>query len=219
MEQNKNKPIYNVVVLGANGGIGKHAVQSALKAGYKVTAILRTPSKLEITHPNLQIVQGNIMNPETLEKYLKNNDVVISAIGKNSLKKTTLYSQGNKNLIEAMKRAGTNRAFFISASGLEVNPTHSWLVKFATKNILQTLLHNMYADLWEMEKIVKESNIDWTIMRPPKLLDKPETGNYRMALDKFISKGFTISRADVAHFMIKNLSNEAIIKKTVEVAY
>ena len=118
-----------------------------------------------------------------------------------------------------MKKVGTNRAFFISASGLEINPTHSILVKFATKFILQILLRNMYADLWRMEKIVRESNIDWTIMRPPKLLDDPETGKYRMAIDESVSGGLKISRADVAHFMVHNLTNKAIIKKTVEVAY
>ncbi|MDB5110172.1 MAG: family oxidoreductase [Mucilaginibacter sp.] len=219
MEQNQIPLTLNVVVLGANGGIGKHAVLSALNAGHQVTAILRTPANLEITHPNLQIVQGDIMKPETLDKYLENKDVVISAIGKNSLKKTTLYSQGNKNLIDAMKRAGVNRAFFISASGLEVNPTHSLLVKFLTKFILQTLLRNMYADLWKMEKIVKESNINWTIMRPPKLLNSPETGKYRTAIDHYLNNGLEISRADVAHFIVNNLTNKAIIKKTVEIAY
>ncbi len=128
MEQNQNPSGCNVVVLGANGGIGNQVLLQALNAGYKVTAILRTPGNLVTTHPNLKIVQGDVMKPDTLDGHLKNKDVVISAIGKNSLKKTTLYSQGNKNLIDAMKKAGTNRAFFISASGLEVNPTHSLLV-------------------------------------------------------------------------------------------
>lgn len=210
---------YKVVVLGANGGIGLQAVLAALKAGHTVTAILRTPTNLQIAHPNLQIVQGDVMKPEALDTYLENKDVIISAIGKNSLKKTTLYSQGNQNLMEAMKRVGTTRAFFISASGLVVNPSHSLLMRLATKFILQTLLRNMYADLWRMEKIVKESAINWTIIRPPKLLDKPETGKYRIAIDAFLNKGFKISRADIAHFIVSNLTNEALFNKTVEVAY
>ena len=219
MEQNKKISTLNIVVLGANGGIGNQVVLQALNAGHKVTAILRTPGNLEISHTNLQIVQGDVMKPNTLEEHLENKDAVISAIGKSSLKKTSLYSQGNNNLIEAMKRAGTNRAFFISASGLEVNPTHSLLIKFATKFILQALLRNMYADLWAMEKIIKESNINWTIMRPPKLLDSPVTGNYRTTADGFLNNGLKISRADVAHFIVHNLTNETIVRKTVEVAY
>lgn len=219
MEQNKELSILNITVLGANGGIGNQVVLQALEAGHKVTAILRTPGKLKITHPNLQIVQGDILKPDALDQHLENRDVVISAIGKNSLKKTTLYSQGNRNLICAIKKAGTSRAFFISASGLEINPTHSILVKFATKFILQPLLKNMYADLWLMEKIIKESNIEWTIMRPPKLLDSPVTGNYRTTTGGFLDNGLKISRADVAHFIVHNLTNETIIRETVEIAY
>lgn len=219
MEQNRNSPTLNIVVLGANGGIGNQAVLQALKAGHKVTAILRTPGKLTLTHPNLQIVQGDVMKPATLYKHLDNKDAVISSIGKNSLKKTTLYSQGNKNLLDAMKKAGSNRAFFISASGLEINPTHSILVKLAVKVILQPLLRNMYADLWAMEKIIKESNINWTIMRPPKLLDQPASGKYQVAIDTYVKNGLNISRADVAHFMINNITNERTFKRTVEVAY
>lgn len=209
----------NIAVLGANGGIGKQVVLAALKAGHSITAILRTPSNLQISHLNLQIVQGDVMKPETLDKYLKNKDVIVSAIGKNSLKNTILYSKGNKNLLESMKRVGANRAFFISASGLEVNPSHSLLVKFATKFILQSLLRNMYADLLRMEKIVKASDINWTIMRPPKLLDTSLTGSYRTAIDKFIINGLKISRSDVAHFIVNNISNKSIFKKTVEIAY
>ena len=209
----------NIAVLGANGGIGKHVVLQALDAGHHVTAILRTPAKLSVVHSNLEIVQGDVLKPDTLEAHLKNKDAVISAIGKNSFKKTTLYSKGNKNLINAMEKAGTNRAFFISASGLEVNPTHNLMVKFATKFILQTLLRNMYADLWRMERIIKDSHIDWTIMRPPKLLDKAVTGDYRIAVDKYLEKGFSIARADVAHFMIHNIGNPSVLKKTVEIAY
>jgi len=70
-----------------------------------------------------------------------------------------------------------------------------------------------------MEKIIKESNINWTIIRPPKLLDSPATGNYRTTVDGFLNNGLKISRADVAHFIVHNLVNEAVIKKTVEVAY
>lgn len=217
MEQKKS--ILKIAVLGANGGIGNQVVLQALNAGYKVTAILRTPGNLQITHPDLQIVQGDVMAPGTLDEHLRNKDVVISAIGKNSLKKTVLYSRGNKNLIDAMKRTGTNRAYFISASGLEINPTHSLLVRFATKLILQPLLRNMYADLWVMEKIIKQSNINWTIIRPPKLVDSPVTGSYRTAADCFLNNGLKISRADVAHFIVHNLVNKTSVKRVVEIAY
>ncbi len=219
MNSKSSKSSYDIVVLGANGGIGKFAVLKALAEGHRVTAVLRTPSKLEIVHPNLRIVQGDVMQPDTLAEHLRGNDAVISAIGKNSFKETTLYSQGNKNLLQAMATAGVDRAFFISAAGLEVNPTHSLLVKFVTRFILQPLLRNMYADLRRMEGIIKESGINWTIMRPPQLTNTPETGDYRVAIDQPLKKGLKISRADVANFMVKNLFNESLFGKTVQIGY
>lgn len=209
----------NIAVFGANGGVGRQTVLQALNTGHNVTAIVRTPGKLTIEHPALEIVQGDVLLSGTLDKPLKNNDIVISVIGNNSLGRTTLFSQGVENLISAMKRTGTHRAYFISASGLEVNPTHSWPVRLATKYILQSLFRNLYADLGRMEKIIKGSNIDWTIVRPPRLLDGPGTGNYRTALDSFLHKGLAISRADLAHFIVQNLSNESVVKKRVEIAY
>lgn len=208
-----------IVVLGANGGIGKQVVIQALAAGHQVTAILRTPFNLTILHPNLTIVQGDVMQPGSLDKHLQGKGIIVSAIGKNSVKKTTLYSQGNKNLIEAMERTGLKRAFFISASGIDVNPTHSLLVRLATKYILQNILRNMYADQKIMENLIKKSHIDWTIVRPPKLIDKPQTGKYRLSTDGFLDNGLMISRADVAHFIVHNLNNTAIMHKTVELAY
>ena len=91
-------------------------------------------------------------------------DAVISAVGKNSLKETTLYSTGNKNLLAMMEKTNTKRVFFISAAGLEINPSFNLFVKLTTKFVLQNLLKNMFADLIRMERIVKESKENWTII-------------------------------------------------------
>ena len=219
MKNEQTSARYNILVIGANGGIGRQTVEGALKKGHHVTAVLRNPANLILTHANLEVVKGDIMHPETLERHLENKDVIISAIGKNSLKRTTLYSEGNKNLLTVMNKMGIKRVFFISAAGLDINPGQSFFIKFATKYFLQKLLRNMYADIRLMEKIVKESDSDWTIMRPPRLTDKPATGHYRIAINKFLKKCLTISRADVADFMIKNIANEAAYKAIIEVAY
>jgi putative NADH-flavin reductase len=219
MKNNNTLPVKKIVVLGANGGIGKQTVELALQYGHNVTAILRNPDKLQIRHKNLLLVKGNVMNPETLEKHFEHTDAIISAIGKTSFKATNLYSLGNKNILNSMSKVGATRIFFISASGLAVNPTHSAIVRFATKYILQKLLKHMYADLERMEKLVKESHINWTIMRPPRLIDKPITGHYRFAINNLVKNGLTISRGDLAHYMLNNIFNENIYKTTVEIAY
>lgn len=217
--KNNIHPVYDIAVLGANGGIGFQVVKLALTQGHRVTAILRTPSKLALAHPNLKIVQGDVMKPETLREHLRNKDAVISAIGQTSLKETTLYSVGNKNILDAIEKAGTSRAFFISASGLEVNPTFNFFTKLLVRFVLQKLLKNMYADLTRMEQLVKDCDQNWTIVRPPSLTNKALTGHYRFSINHYLDKCWSISRADVAHFMLSNIHNGSIYKKTVEVAY
>ncbi|HWK07993.1 MAG TPA: NAD(P)H-binding protein [Puia sp.] len=214
---------FNILIIGANGGIGRQAVEIALKEGHLVTALLRNPANLPLTHPNLTIVKGDIMDPKTFEKYLDDKDVVISAIGvRGGLrgnKPTTLYSQGNANLLQAMKERRVGRVFFISASAIEISPVLPLFARLVAKYIIQKLLRNMYADLRVMEQLAKESGADWTIIRPPRLIDKPVTGHYRVAINSFLKNCLAISRAEVAHFMVHNIANEATYRTTIEIGY
>ncbi|MEP6613821.1 MAG: SDR family oxidoreductase [Mucilaginibacter sp.] len=223
MESRSTSSHYNLLIIGANGGIGRQCVELALKAGHHVTALLRNPGKLKITHTNLQVIKGDIMLPGALEQALENQDVVISAIGVSggvgSDKPTTLYSQGNANLLQAMNKKGVSRAFFISASAVEISPILPFYVRWAAKYILQKLLKNMYGDLRIMEQLIKESNSNWTIIRPPRLTDKPATGNYRTAINIFLKNALSISRGDVAHYVINNLNNTATYQSVIEIGY
>ena len=208
----------NILVIGANGGIGRQTVDIALARGYQVTALLRNPAKLPLIHPNLQIVKGDVFQPGTYTAHLAGKSAVISALGTTSTQPTTLYSEGNAILLQEMKKAGVQRAFFISASGLDINLTHPFIVRWFTKNVLQRILRNMYADIRVMERIVKTSDACWTIIRPPRLTDKPVTGHYRIAIDKTLDRAYAIARADVAHFMINNLEKVETFNATVEIA-
>jgi len=219
MENEQTQPVLRIVVLGANGGIGRQTVALALEAGHHVTAILRNPANLAMVHDNLELVKGDVMQPGTIEGWLENKDAVISAIGVRSNGPTTLYSEGNRNILQAMKKAGISRVFFISASAIEISPVLPLYVRFAAKYIVQKILRNMYADIRIMEKLVKESDANWTIMRPPRLTNKPATGRYRIAINSFLKNCLSISRADVAHFMIHNISNKAAWKTTIEIGY
>jgi len=212
----------NILIVGANGGIGRQAVEQALTAGYNTTAMVRNPANLTITHPLLKIVQGDVMQPQTFERYMDRQDAVISALGVNggpfNDKPTTLYSEGNAHLIEVMKKKGVKRAFFISSSAIETSPALPFYVRWATK-VLQRLLRHMYADQLEMEHLVKAAGIEYTIIRPPRLLDKPVTGRYRVGINSFLKNSLSISRADVAHFMIHHLDDPETFRAMVEIGY
>jgi len=211
--------VQRIVVLGANGGIGKQTVEQALDRGHTVIAVARNPDSLSMIHPKLTIQKGDVMKPETLKGIFAKGDAVISAIGRNSTGETTLYSQGNRHIMQAMAHADAQRLFVVSASGLEVNPTHNMLVRLATKHILQRILKQMYIDLERMEDIVKASDLTWTIMRPPRLTNDARTGKYRFSINDVVENGLKISRADVADFMLSNMDNKDIFGKTVELAY
>lgn len=213
----------NVFIPGANGGTGRLAVEQALAAGHKVTALVRDPAKLSITHPNLIVFKGDVLQFDTFASLLQGQDVVVSAIGVTGAsllndKPTILYSLGSANLLQAMKQYGVNRFFCISASAVEVSIAIPWFVRLFTKYVIQRLLKHTYADLHLMEQIVKVSNADWTIIRPPQLTDGPLTGKYRAAVNAHLKNCLKISRADLAHVMISNLANKTFNSAVVEVA-
>ncbi|QEC78685.1 NAD(P)-dependent oxidoreductase [Mucilaginibacter ginsenosidivorax] len=213
----------NIFIAGANGGIGRQAVEQALKAGHRVTALVRNPAKLQLMHPNLKIITGDIMLFESFADEMKGQQIVLSALGVSgglfSDKPTTLYSQGNANLLKAMEQHGVKRIICISASALEISPVIPWYVRLVARYVIQKLLKHMYADLRRMEIIIKESSADWTIIRPPQLNNKPLTGNYRTAVNRFLKNCLQVSRADVSHYMVSNLINKEIYQATVEIAY
>lgn len=219
MQTEQKQQALNILVIGANGGIGLQTVTIALNAGHRVTALVRNPANLTLTHANLEIVQGDIRLPKTFEKHLENKDAVVSALGENMNKPTTLYSDGNRNLLNAMKKMHVKRAFFISAAAIEVSPAQSFFIRLVTKFIVQKLFGHGYADQRVMEKLIKESGTDWTIMRPPRLINKSVSGNYRVAINTYLKNCLSISRADVAHFMVNSITNQATYKAIVEIAY
>ena len=207
-----------LVVFGATGRTGRHVVNIALEKGYQVTAIVRNPAAVSAKHPNLQVVQGNLMQPASFGAHMQGKHAVISCIGSDSLKPTTLYSQGIQNILAGMEPAGVKRVMAMSASAVVVSPKMNLLLRFFTKYILQRILKNPYTDTRLMEKILQHSNTNWTIARPPRLTNKTATGRYRYAINSFLEKCLSITREDLARFMVDNLTNPETYCGIIEVA-
>lgn len=215
-----------IIVLGASRGTGLHVVRLAVEKGYGTTAISRNVSMIlsdselnSYAQSNLKFIKGDVLVPSSFEKEIEGKDVVISTIGVKDRKSTFLYSEGITNVINAMLNFEVKRLICVSAVGVEVTPGMSLILKLLTKFILQPLLKNNFSDLLRMEEIVMKSNLNWTIVRPPRLLNGKQTGNYRFSVNNYLRNPFTIRRSDLAHFIVNNINNEKVFCSKVEIAY
>jgi putative NADH-flavin reductase len=211
--------IEKIIVFGASGGTGKQVVEQALHRGHHITAVVRNPKSITLRHERLEIIKGDVFRPDTFEKAINGKDVIISCLGIQKQEPTTLYSEGISNILKAMQTAGAHRIVCLSAAAVIVPPKSSFLMKFVTKNILQRIFRHSYADMLIMEKIVRESNLDWTIIRPPWLRNSRHTRIYRTTINEPLHNPSKLSRADLADYIVNHLNDERTFKALVEISY
>jgi putative NADH-flavin reductase len=208
-----------IIVFGASGGTGKLVTQQALLAGNQVTVVVRNPTAFTIQHQNLEIIKGDVFQLSTFENALKDKDVVVSCLGIQKREPTTVYSDGVTNIIKAMQTNNVNRIICLSAGAVIVPPKGSFMSKFFIKNILQKIFKYLYADMLVMEKILKATNLNYTIVRPPWLRDTKHTGIYRIANNVHLDNPTKISRADLADFIVTHLTDVQTFHSTIELSY
>jgi putative NADH-flavin reductase len=204
-----------LVVLGATGGTGLEIVRRAIEHGHSVTAFVRSPERLKPFGDRITVKQGDLLNSAELERVIKSHDAVVSGFGPK-----TPVSKADANLLQrfaialtrAMLHAGVKRVVVESVAFLfkdSIVPPVYLLGRL--------LFPGIVADASAMEQVFGESELDWTIVRPPELTNKPYTGRYRVREGHLPRFGFTISRADVADFMLKAVENHVSSRKIVGV--
>jgi putative NADH-flavin reductase len=210
---------HHVLLFGITGGTGKQIAKLLLDQGHSVTAIVRDPAKVTMESPQLYIRKGDITNAETFKALMISCDVIISAIGDRTRKPTTLYSTGTGNIINAIPAGKTSRLICISAQPVEISPVIPFWQKWLIKYILQKIFRYSYADLRAMEKLLRASDLNWTIMRAPRLTDGPLTGEYRLAINGHLKRPLSISRADLAKAICDVIDQSEIYRNLIEIAY
>jgi putative NADH-flavin reductase len=190
-----------LLILGATGGTGRALIPQALERGHAITAFIRSPEKLGPLADRVSVKQGDPRRAAELEAVLPGHDAVLSALGPPGPGPTTILRDGARSTIEAMRAAGPRRLIVVSAA-----------VLFEDLGLLgtllrRTLLKNVAADSAEMERVVMGSGLDWTIARPPRLTNGALTGQYRVENEHLPERSAlaSISRADVAHFLLTEL--------------
>ncbi|GAA4664268.1 NAD(P)-binding oxidoreductase [Amycolatopsis dongchuanensis] len=189
-----------LTVFGASGGTGREVVRQALARGHHVTAVVRDPARLG--EPVQDVVVADVFDPAALVAAVGGSDAVVSALGPRGRGPSRICRDGAAAIITAMRQAEVRRLLVVSNSGMH-REGDGWFTRLAVKPILIRMLREEYEDMRVMEERVVASGLDWTIVRPPRLTDGPHTGVIASSVGRNVRGSFTISRADLADYLLR----------------
>ena len=210
-----------VIIFGATGFSGQAILANSIKQGHEVTILVRDASKIPIKYQNLTIVEGNVLNTQTVASVLHHQEAVIQCLGvsgKGDGKPTTFISDATKIIVDEMQNKKIKR--LIAMSNVGAGNSIAFQPWFFTKIILPYFmkwLKVIIEDKNRMEPIIMNSNLDWTIVRCPNIVDKPAKGRCNATLD---GKGLklSITLSDLSKFMVDKLKQTAFIKQAPSVS-
>ncbi|WP_462188173.1 MULTISPECIES: NAD(P)-dependent oxidoreductase [unclassified Frankia] len=208
-----------IVVFGANGPTGGLLTEQALAAGYDVVAVTRRPAEFPITHERLDVVGADVHDAQAVDRAVEGADVVLSTLGVPFTREPiNIYSDGIRNITAAMFRHGVKRVVVVSSSATE--PHHHADGGFLLNRVLQPLItatigKTTYRDMRRMEELLRDSNLDWTIMRPSGLFDAPGVTSYELHEDQ--APGIFTSRMDLAASLLEQATEVRFVHKAVAV--
>jgi putative NADH-flavin reductase len=208
----------NVVIFGASRGVGQCLVEAALVHGHQVTAAVRDPVRVHRTHERLSVLPGNVLNPTLVQQAIAGQDVVFCTLGAASNGPTTLYSAGVRNVLQGMAAHQVRRLIFLSNFGV-LNETAQDVRGAALLWMVKRFIRHTLADHRRALEEVQRHSVEWIAVRPLALTNGLGTGRYRIAVDGLPVKGTRIARADVADFMIRQVTSEDYVYKVPAIAY
>ena len=206
-----------VLIIGASRGIGLETVRAALRAGHRVRALARSAASMPIQDANLDTVSGDALDRDTIRDALQDVEVVIQTLGVNFAPKlifegTTLFSGSTRILVDAMKVAGVKRLIAVTGLGAGDSRGHGGFIYDTV--VFPLLLKRVYDDKDVQEWIIRSSGLDWTIVRPGLLRNRPATGRYRVLTGSKDWQFGAISRSDVANFLVEQIDNRTLVGTT-----
>ncbi|ARI75506.1 NAD(P)-dependent oxidoreductase [Halobacillus mangrovi] len=201
-----------IIVFGATGGTGKEFVKQALGAGHYVTAFVRTPSKLQVDHERLTIIQGDALNKIDVDRAVEGHETVVSCLGAEGLKPSTVLEEMAQNIVLAMQKHGLRRILYVASAGIykEIPGFLGWMSQRLLKNVLE--------DHRRAVNTIMAADLNYTIARPMRLDDGALTKEYRSTEGIVPENGKRINRSDVAHFLLTALEEEKWMRETVGLA-
>jgi uncharacterized protein YbjT (DUF2867 family) len=209
-----------VAVFGATGATGRQVVRLALAGDHQVTVLARAPGAAAFENIKADVVVGDVRHPPDVAAAIANADAVVSALGVGRNRAATVvYSEGMTNIISAMRAEGVRRLACVSSTAVESAPGTPFALQLLHKQVLQRLLERPFADVREMEDLVGASGLDWTIVRAARLTHGRGRGRYHTASGALAGRGMSISRADLAEYLLICLGDSGTVGRTMEIAY
>ncbi len=203
-----------LLIFGATGGTGRQLVAQALAQGHDVTGFARGAASLGISHPNLSLISGDVTDATAVQRVVPGHDAVLCAIGAPAWVRTTVRADGTRNIVDAMERAGVRR--LVCQSSLGIGDSSKVALPFYLKRlVIPIMLRHGFADHERQEQIVAQSELDWTIVRPATMTAGERTGDYRRGFPADAAGiKIKISRADVADFMLEQLTTDGFVRQS-----
>jgi putative NADH-flavin reductase len=212
-------PLTRVLIVGATGGTGRQLLAQALERGYVVTALVRSPGTVSVEHPRLTVVRGDVLDYSTVEKAVRAQDAVISALGhKRFFVPTRILSEGTRNVLRAMETHRVRR--FVCETSLGIGDSVGRMGLYYSQFVIPVILPLYFWDKTRQEQLIAASKLEWVIVRPAVLTNADARGVYRHGrrIGSFLWTA-RIARADVAHFMLKQLADDSNLGAAVGVSW
>jgi putative NADH-flavin reductase len=207
-----------VAVFGPTGGTGQRVVRAALDLGHEVTTLARRPEAVP-GGGKATVLGGDVLRAADVRATVAGADAVVSALGIGMTRAATIvYSEGTSNIIQAMREEGISRLVCVSSAALESAPGTPFALRLLHRQ-LQRILARPFADQWEMERMVGASDLDWTVVRAARLTNGPRRGSYRTASGRKAGRAMSISRADLADYLLTCLDVPSTQRRVIEIAY
>jgi putative NADH-flavin reductase len=188
-----------IAVLGATGRTGMRVVEQALGRGHRVAALARAPEALTMHGDGLVTARADVLDPAALDRGLAGAEAVISAVGVGTSRApTSVYSRGVANVLGAMAAHGIRRLAVISAAPVALRDRQPFLERRIAMPILERVFGETYDDMRRMEALLRESTVDWTSLRPPRLVDREPRGAYRLSADGPLPRARSLTHGDLA---------------------
>ncbi len=208
----------NILIIGATRGIGAQLLDQLLSKHHRITVLARDPASVGRTDDHLRLLRGDILDADALDRAVEGQQAVCLTIGRGPTRKpVSLFSQGTENVIDAMKRHSVRKLVCVTGVGAGDSRGHGGFLYDKIFNPL--LLKTIYEDKDVQEALVRDSQLDWVIVRPGFLTNGPRTERYRALTELEGVKAGKISRADVAHFILTQLESMSHLRQTPLLTY